>query len=94
MQHIVWPLPVKDWEVQNRCVVSGGMAGLPKAHRWVVYEDVYAAHCVVAAREGLQVRGLKSRCRLLTAALCSALLPIPPSSLVGLRAHPACSHKA
>ena len=55
-----------------------------EAHRWVVYEDVYAADGVVAACEGLQVRGLKPGRGLLAAALCSALLLVPPSGLVGL----------
>ena len=57
-----------------------------QAHRRVVYEHVNAAHCVVAAGEGLQILRLKSGSRLLPAALRLALLPIPPGRLVSLHA--------
>ena len=54
-------------------------------HRRIVYEDIYAADGVVAAREGLQVLSLKSGGCPLPAALCPALLLVSPSRLISLR---------
>ena len=57
-----------------------------------MYEHIYAAHCVVAAREGLQICGLEFGYCLLAAALCFALLLVSPSGFVGLRTPGSESH--